>query len=134
MAELLESPGNFYLNAEQYNTTSEPVEASITIQDRSDILSRQDNWMVHVTRFAIDTQASLYYIPPDPTATATLTVFQYHDVAHYRVDQTRYFQDQRTVTLAKGASTLAGFLELLNEAVPTLRDTNVAPATSVADS
>ena len=84
MAELLESPGNFYLNAEQYNTSAEPVEASITIQDRADILSRQDNWMVHVTRFAIDTQASLYYIPPDPTATVTLTVFQYHEVANHR--------------------------------------------------
>ena len=122
MAELLESPGNFYLNAEQYNATSEPIEASITIEDRSDILSRQDNWMVHVTRFAIDTQASLYYIPPDSTATVTLTVFDYHETAHHRIDQTRYFRDQRTVTLEKGASTLAGFLQLLNDGVPTLRD------------
>ena len=68
MAELLASPGIFYLNAEVYNATDYPIDASIKISDRDDILTRQDKWMTHITRFAIDTQESLFYINPDSTA------------------------------------------------------------------
>ena len=124
MAELLESPGNFYLNAETYNNTDGLMNAAIQISDRDDILSRQDKWMVHVTRFAIDTQASLYYIEPDSTAVVTLTVIEYHDVAQHRADTARHFVDQRSVTMTNGASTLADFLEQLNEGVPILDHNN----------
>lgn len=75
MSELLESPANFYLNCEQFNTSSSNVEARIKIEDRDDILSRQDKWMLSVTRFQLDTQASLYYTTPDPTATMEMTLF-----------------------------------------------------------
>ena len=90
MAELLESPGNFYLNAETYNNTDGLMNAAIQISDRDDILSRQDKWMVHVTRFAIDTQASLYYIEPDSTAVVTLTVIEYVNISHHRSDTSRH--------------------------------------------
>ena len=44
MSELIESAGNFYLNAEQYNDKDVPVDCQIQISDRDDILSRQDKW------------------------------------------------------------------------------------------
>lgn len=116
--ELIESAGNFYLNAEQHNSGSSEVEALINISDRDDILSRQDNWAVHITRFAVDTQASLFYVPPDATATVTLTCFNYTDVERHRLDTTKNFVDRRIVTMAKGASTLSDFLEQLNAGVP----------------
>jgi len=126
MSELIQSGGNFYLNAEQYNTNTQAVEAFIQISDRDDILSRQDNWAVHITRFAVDTQASLYYVPPDATATVTLTSFNYSNVGmvggnRQRIDTTKHFVDRRTVTMANGASTLSDFLEQLNEGVPILQ-------------
>ena len=117
MSELIQSGGNFYLNAEQYNTNTQAVEAFIQISDRDDILSRQDNWAVHITRFAVDTQASLYYVPPDATATVTLTSFNYSNINmpdggnRQRIDTTKHFVDRRTVTMANGAS--SDFLEQL---------------------
>ena len=136
MAELLESPDNFYMNAEQYNDTSSYTPAIISISDRDDILSRQDKWMVHVTRFSIDTQSSLFYLPPDSDATCTLTSFTFTDVAEHRIDQTKHFVDQRTVSLTNGASTLANFLDLLNSGVPNLmpRDQNADHLQHVAGS
>ncbi|HHZ93489.1 TPA: hypothetical protein EYN65_23895 [Candidatus Poribacteria bacterium] len=120
MAELIQSAGNFYLNAEQYNAETKPVEAFIQISDRDDILSRQDNWAVHITRFAIDTQTSLFYVPPDSDATVTLTSFNYVYEHRQRLDTTKHFTDRRTVNMANGASTLSDFLEQLNGGVPLL--------------
>ena len=79
--ELVQSDGNFYLNAETYNSSSSPIDAVITISDRDDILKFQEHWMTHVTRFAIDTQASLYYVRPDNDTWVTLTTVQYSNLA-----------------------------------------------------
>ena len=36
MSELINSSANFYLNAETYNPTSQPIDAVITVRDRDD--------------------------------------------------------------------------------------------------
>ena len=118
--ELVQSDGNFYLNAEVFNSTSSPMDAVITISDRDDILKFQEHWMVHVTRFAIDTQASLYYVKPNSDVWVTLTTVQYGNLADHRTDNTKHFVDQRTLRMTNGASTLADFLEQLNHAVPVI--------------
>ena len=109
--ELVESSSNFYLNCEQY--TTEEVACSILIQDRDDILKRQDRWCVHVTRFAVDTQASLFYVAPDPTATLDLELFAYRGStnAQHRLSKKKFFIDQRSFNLSKGAATLADLLD-----------------------
>ena len=132
MSELIESDGNFYLNAEVYNSTSVPIDAVINITDRDDILKFQDRWACHITRFAVDTQASLYYVMPDNDAWVTLTCVEYTLLRENRTDTTRHFVDQRTLRMTKGASTLADFLEQLNENVPVLTRENFRHATSVA--
>ena len=68
MSELINSSANFYLNCETFNPTNVPIDAVITVSDRDDILKFQEHWACHVTRFAVDTQASLYYIHPDSEA------------------------------------------------------------------
>ena len=119
--ELVESSSNFYLNCEQFNDSTEEVECSILIQDRDDILKRQDRWCVHVTRFAVDTQASLFYVAPDATATLDLELFSYRgSTAHTRLSKKKFFIDQRSFNLSKGAATLADLLDQMNDAVPAL--------------
>ena len=123
MAELVDSSNSFFMNCEQYNATSENIPALIKIEDRSDILTRQDRYMVHVTRFALDTQASLFYLAPDTTATISVTLFAYLGANNHRVDKKKIFVSERTFVLTEGAATLADFLEQLNEAVPTMPTT-----------
>ena len=118
MSELINSSANFYLNSEVYNPTNVPIDATITISDRDDILKFQEHWAVHITRFAVDTQASLYYVKPDKDAWVTLTSVLYNRLANHRVDDTKHFVDQRTLRMTNGASTLADFLHQLNLNVP----------------
>ena len=128
MSELVDSPSSFYLNCEQFNSTTEEVEAVIKIEDRDDILKRQDRWCVHVTRFSLDTQASLFYVAPDSTATIDMQLFCYRGFQgqnQHVIDKTKIFVDQRTFALTEGASTLADLLEQLNEAVPSLTHPDV---------
>ena len=127
MSELIESDGNFYLNAEVYNSTSVPIDAVIHITDRDDILKFQEHWAVHCTRFAVDTQASLYYVMPDDDAWVTLTTVMYVNLGQHATDTSKHFVDQRTLRMTNGASTLADFLHQLNEAVPVIQQDGVAP-------
>ena len=73
MSELIASSANFYLNAEVYNSTDVPIDAVIKISDQDDILKFQEHWAVHIVRWAVDTQASLYYVKPDNDVWVTLT-------------------------------------------------------------
>ena len=128
MSELINSSANFYLNAETYNPSSEPIEAVITISDRDDILKFQEHWAVHCTRFAVDTQASLYYVEPSDDTWVTLTTVKYTNLADHATDMTKHFVDQRTLRMTNGASTLADFLQQLNDAVPVTKEAQVSAA------
>ena len=133
MSELVESNGLFYLNAETFNDTSSPIDAVINISDRDDILKFQDKWCCHITRFAVDTQESLYYVKPDNDTWVTLTCIQYTLLnQHHQSDSTRHFVDQRTLRMTKGASTLADFLYQLNENVPIIKSPIYRDPTAVA--
>ena len=127
MSELINSSGSFYLNAETYNSSSVPVDAVITISDRDDILKFQEHWAVHCTRFAVDTQASLYYVVPDDDAWVTLTTVMYVNLAQDATDTSKHFVDQRTLRMTNGPSTLADFLHQLNDSVPVIQQDGVAP-------
>ena len=130
MSELIDTSHSFYLNCETFNNSDTEINASIHISDRSDILSRQDRWAVSVTRFALDTQASLFYVDPDPTATVELELFSYRGTTggnggggvQHRMDKKKNFISQTTFALTEGAATLADLLEQLNERVPTITD------------
>ena len=132
MSELINSSGSFYLNAETYNSSSVPVDAVITISDRDDILKFQEHWAVHCTRFAVDTQASLYYVVPDDDAWVTLTTVMYVNLAAHATDTSKHFVDQRTLRMTNGASTLADFLHQLNDSVPVIQQDGVAPIPTIA--
>ena len=132
MSELINSSANFYLNAETYNPTANPIDAVITISDRDDILKFQEHWAVHCTRFAVDTQASLYYVIPDDDIWLTLTCVEYTLLRDHRTDTSKHFVDQRTLRMTDGASTLANFLEQLNENVPIINRTAFRNETTLA--
>jgi len=68
MAEALLSKEHFYLNAAQYNSGTADEDATIHVQDNTDILANSSDWLVHVTRFSCDTMKSLTYVEKDDTA------------------------------------------------------------------
>ena len=68
MADQLLSKDFFYLNASYYNDTDIDQPATIHVEDSSDILTRSDGWMVHVTRFSVDSMKSLVFVEKDESA------------------------------------------------------------------
>ena len=68
MADALLSADHFYVNASYYNDTDTVQKASITVKDTTNILDRSDDWLVHVTRFSVDSMRSLSYIETDLSA------------------------------------------------------------------
>ena len=58
MADALLSADHFYVNASYYNDTDTVQKASITVKDTTNILDRSDDWLVHVTRFSVDSMRS----------------------------------------------------------------------------
>ena len=121
MSELVEAPASFYINASQYNETSAPVDATIKVEDRQDILKRSDDWFVNVVRWTIDTQSTLNYLPADPTATLTMELFKYTRYLGHGAPADHEATDSaetRVFTLDRPMATLASFLVALNEQVP----------------
>ena len=68
MADALLSADHFYVNASYYNDTDTVQKARITVKDTTNILDRSDDWLVHVTRFSVDSMKSLSYIETDLSA------------------------------------------------------------------
>ena len=65
MADALLSEDHFYVNASYYNDTEVDQKARIVVKDTTNILDRSDDWLVHVTRFSVDSMKSLSYIEAD---------------------------------------------------------------------
>ena len=80
MAEALLSKEHFYVNAQYYNDTSEDQDATIHVEDTQDILKGADNWLVHVTRFSVDSMKSLPYTEIDPSAVWEIRLHDEHAV------------------------------------------------------
>ena len=68
MADALLSADHFYVNASYYNDTAVDQKARIVVQDTTNILDRSDDWLVHVTRFSVDSMKSLSYIEANLSA------------------------------------------------------------------
>ena len=117
MAELVDSPASFYVNASQFNHAPEEVDARIEITSREDILKRSGDWMVNIVRWTIDTQASLAYIPADPTASMTMSLFNHQ---RYTQDGSHNIVENRVFTLTESVSGLPELLRKLNQNVPQL--------------
>ena len=62
MADQILATTHFYLNGSMYNSSDIDKPAEIHVQDTSDIIVRSDNYMVHVTRFSVDTMRSLVFV------------------------------------------------------------------------
>ena len=80
MAEALLSKQHFYVNCQFYNDTEEDQDATIHVEDTQDILKGSDNWMVHVTRFSVDSMVSLPYTEVDQSASWEIRLYDEHSV------------------------------------------------------
>ena len=90
MAEALLSKEHFYLNASQYNSGTVDEEATIHVQDNTDILKNSSDWLVHITRFSCDTMKSLTYVEKDDTARWEIRVVddyaKIHEIFNFVLD------------------------------------------------
>ena len=109
MADAIAAKGMFYINASVTNTHAEDRLAEIVIRDNSDILFRDQGWMVHVTRFNVSTQQSLHFIDKDDDLYIT-----------FRYENEFFGQAIRQYTWRAGenVNTLASFLAQINDAIP----------------
>ena len=117
MADAIAAKGMFYINASVTNTHTEDRLAEIVIRDNSDILFRDQGWMVHVTRFNVSTQQSLHFMDKDPDVYIT---FRYEN---------EYFGNavrQSTWRATENVNTLASFLAQINDAIPVMDHTGGA--------
>ena len=80
MAEALLSKEHFYINAQYYNDTSIDQDATIHVEDTQDILKGSDNWLVHVTRFSVDSMKNLPYTEIDTSARWEIRLHDEHKV------------------------------------------------------
>ena len=117
MSELVDAPNSFYINASQYNSSDEPVPATIQVEDRQDILKQSSGWMVNVVRWTVDTQSTLNYLPADSTATLTMELFDY-TAATQNTESAQDIKETRTFILNAPQSTVSEFLTNLNQNVP----------------
>ena len=74
MADQLLSKDHFYLNCSRWNDSDVDQPATIHVSDTSDILTRSDGWMCHVTRFSVDSMKSLVFVEKDETASWEITI------------------------------------------------------------
>ena len=104
MADAFLSKDHFYLNASYYNNTSEDQDAIIHIEDNADILTRNDGWLVHVTRFSCDSMNSVMFVEKDESATWNITIVNEKDVA----------QQEFFFTLDRDYATPADLIDSMN--------------------
>jgi len=80
MAEALLSKQHFYVNCQFYNDSENDQDDTIHVEDTQDILKGSDNWMVHVTRFSVDSMVSLPYTEVDDSAKWEIRLYDEHSV------------------------------------------------------
>ena len=80
MAEALLSKEHFFVNCQYYNDTDVDQDATIEVKDTQDILKGSDDWMVHVTRFSVDSMISLPYTEIDLSAKWEIRLHDEHGV------------------------------------------------------
>ena len=74
MADALISANHFYMNCSYYNDSNEYRRAVIKIDDTDDILTRSENWLVHVTRFSVDSMVSVAFTEIDLSASWEIAI------------------------------------------------------------
>ena len=111
MADAIAAKGMFYINASVTNTHNEDRLAEIIIQSNSDMLHRDQGWMVHITRFALSTQQSLHFMDKDEDMYIT---FRYENTNVGNAIR------QNTWRATEDINTLATFLAKINDAIPVM--------------
>ena len=122
MADAIAAKGMFYINASVTNTHGQDRLAEIVIRDNSDILFRDQGWMVHITRFSCSTQQSLHFIDKDDELFIT---FRYENQNFGNAIR------QFTWRATEDVNTLAAFLKQVNDSIPVMDHQNGAVPTAV---
>ena len=111
MADAMKAAQMFYINCSYTNKEEIDRVAEIKVSDKSDMLYRDQGWMVHITRFAIDSQLSLHYIDKNPDA---------YWIKFMHEDPTNHLQRIMTseYRVTEDVNTAAVLLQNINEVIP----------------
>ena len=62
MAEAIQSRDAFYINGMFRNNATYERPAEVIVTDDTSLLERTEGYCIHVTRWALDTQSSMFFI------------------------------------------------------------------------
>lgn len=111
MADAMRAAQMFYINCSYTNNESIERLAEIKIQDKADMLYRDQGWMAHITRFALDSQLSLHFIDKDPDAYYIKFMYETPDNEFERISTSEY-------RVTEDVNTAAVLLQKINEQIP----------------
>jgi hypothetical protein len=66
MAEAIQSSDVMYINGSFTNPGPNDTPAEVIVTDDSTLLERSEGYAIHISRFSIDTQSSLFFMKADP--------------------------------------------------------------------
>ena len=111
MADAMKAAQMFYINCSYTNKESLDRLAEIKIQDKADMLYRDQGWMAHITRFALDSQLSLHFIDKDPEKYYIKFMYETPDNELERITTSEY-------RVTEDVNTAAVLLQKINEQIP----------------
>lgn len=120
--ESIRSSDCFYINAQYLNTTTTDQPAEVLVLDDSALLQRSEGYAIHLTRWSVDTQTSLYFVKADEAKLATIAITTKHGGA-WAVDRTESFY------IDENLPTVTAFLQWWNS--KRREGDNVFPAMSI---
>ena len=74
--ETIRSDQTFYLNGSYFNDTDKEQPCEVLVTDDSDIISKSEDYNIHIVRFAVDTFNSMYFIKGDTSRYITVQVLK----------------------------------------------------------
>ena len=98
------------VNGSFQNDKTYPVEASVIVVDDRTLLERSEGYGIHITRWSLDTQSSLYYLKANPANKVCVDLlYKNHHLTRW--DQHRTF----CFNLTENMPTLTSFIHWWNE-------------------
>ena len=115
--EAIQSTDSFFINGQTQNHTDVAMPAETIVIDDSTLLERTEGYNIHITRFAVDTQSTMFYVKKDVSKIAKVELMM--------IDQHRAQWVQHrafTFTIDEDLPTLTALIHKWNDNRHILRD------------
>ena len=97
--ESIRSSDCFYINAQYLNTTTTDQPAEVLVLDDSALLQRSEGYAIHLTRWSLDTQTSLYFVKADEAKQVTIALMAKHGQGWHLDREQTFYVDENLPTV-----------------------------------